>query len=70
MTKSYSPHIMIIEEALTAIERYRPARREEFLANDLVQDVIHMRLQVIGEQLSRIRKIDENRFAKIAAPDW
>jgi len=70
MKKSYAPHIAIIQDAISAIERYRPASKEVFLADELVQDAILMRLQVIGEHLSRIRRIDEDRFASVAEPAW
>lgn len=70
MSKSYAPHIAIIQDAIVAIERYRPASKEDFMANGLVQDAILMRLQVIGEHLSRMRRIDEDRFAAVAEPDW
>jgi len=70
MKKSYAPHVTIIQEAIAAIEDYRPATKEEFLASNLVQDGILMRLQVIGEHLSRMRQIDDERFAEVADPSW
>src|SRR5699024_1281468 len=70
MKRSYSPHIAIIQEAVDAIKTYRPETKAVFMADGLVQDAILMRLQVIGEHLSRIRRIDEERFSQIADPDW
>jgi uncharacterized protein with HEPN domain len=70
MKKSYTPHVAIIRDAISAIERYRPASKEVLLADELVQDAILMRPQVIGEHLSRMRRIDEDRFAAVAQPDW
>lgn len=70
MKKSYTPHLVIIQEAIAAIEEYRPATKDAFLANGLIQDGILMRLQVIGEHLARMRQIDDDRFAQVADPSW
>lgn len=70
MTKVYAPHLVIIREALSAINQYRPTSKTVFLANPMVRDAVLMRLQVIGEHLSRMRHIDEERFAEIADPTW
>jgi len=70
MKKAYAPHIVIIQESITAIESYRPVDREAFLASLILQDAVLMRLQVIGEHLARIRHIDEDRFAEVADRTW
>ena len=70
MTKVYAPHLIIIRESLAAIDQYRPADKAAFLADAIVRDAVLMRLQVIGEHLSRMRHIDEERFAEIADPTW
>jgi uncharacterized protein with HEPN domain len=41
-----------------------------FLADVMVQDAILMRLQVIGEHLAGMRRIDGDRFAEIADETW
>jgi uncharacterized protein with HEPN domain len=70
MTKVFAPHIELIRESIAAIIAYRPADRETFLANPLIQDAILMRLQVIGEHLARMRRIDEERFVQAADESW
>lgn len=70
MRKSYAPHIGIIREAISAIEEYRPADECAFLASPVRQDAVLMRLQVFGENLARMRRIDEERFAAIVDLSW
>jgi uncharacterized protein with HEPN domain len=70
MKKSYGPHLAIIRESIAAIERYRPASEADYLADPILQDAMLMRLHVIGEQLARMRQIDERRFNEAAAPSW
>jgi len=36
----------------------------------MIQDAILMRLQEIGENLARMRHIDEDAFAVVAADSW
>jgi uncharacterized protein with HEPN domain len=57
------PHIELIRVALAHIERYQPADEETFLASQMVQDAILMRLQEISENLARMRQIKEEAFA-------
>jgi uncharacterized protein with HEPN domain len=70
VTKACAPHLALIRESLAAIERYRPADRETFLANPMAQDAIVMRLQVIGEHLERMRAVDAPAFARQAPDSW
>jgi uncharacterized protein with HEPN domain len=70
MKKAYAPHIAIIRASIVAIESYRPADRETFLASAVLGDAVLMRLQVIGEHLARIRRIDEEYFDAIADRNW
>ena len=70
MTKSYAPHIILIREAIVAVESYRPADEAAFMNNPMAQDAILMRLQEIGENLSRMRQIDGELFARIADEGW
>lgn len=69
-SKSVEPHLVIIRESLRAIDSYRPENRETFLQSPALQDAILMRLQVIEEQVARLRRLDENWFAGIADPSW
>ena len=70
MTKSYAPHIALIRDAIAAIESYRPADEAAFMGNPMAQDAILMRLQEIGENLARMRQIDEETFARVADDGW
>jgi uncharacterized protein with HEPN domain len=70
MTRAHEPHVALIRSALAAIERYRPSDRETFLAEPMAQDSILMRLQEIGENLNRIRSIDDAVFAVVAGDSW
>jgi uncharacterized protein with HEPN domain len=45
-------------------------KEDAFLASPVLQDATLMRLQVIGEHLARIRRIDEDRFADVADRTW
>lgn len=36
----------------------------------MVQDAILMRLHEIGENLARVRRLDEERFVALGAPSW
>lgn len=70
MNKTFGPHLVLIVESIAAIERYRPDNLNQFLEDDIVQDAILMRLQVIGEHLARMRQIDEEHFDRIASASW
>jgi len=60
----------LIDRTLAHIERYRPVDQAAFLAEPMAQDAIPMRLQEIGENLARIRRIDEDQFAEISSDSW
>lgn len=70
MTKSFKPHLTLIREALTHIRQYLPPDEAAFLGHAMAQDAILMRLQEIGENLARMRHIDEGTFAAIADDSW
>jgi uncharacterized protein with HEPN domain len=70
MTKIYAPHIALIRAAVVAIEPYRPADEATFMVQPMAQDAILMRLQEIGENLARMRRIDEEVFAAAAHDSW
>jgi len=61
---------MLIQEALERIETYKPTSEAEFLATELVQDAVVMRLQEIGENLARIRDNDAVYFEANADDEW
>jgi len=70
MTKSIQPYLVLITRALSQIEQYRPATRAELLSQPMTQDVIVMRLQEIGENLARIRRLDDDVFLSPAHASW
>ena len=70
MTKSPQPYLALIQRALTHIEQYRPQDKRDFLAQPVLQDAILMRLQVIGENLARIRRLDEDAYHEMADDSW
>lgn len=70
MRKAYEAHVTIIREAIAAIEAYRPADEEAFFASPMLQDAILMRLQVIGEHIASMRRLDEDHFAEVADISW
>jgi uncharacterized protein with HEPN domain len=70
MIKSPRPYIVLIQRALTQIEHYRPPNRDAYFAWPMAQDAIVMRLQEIGENLARIRRLDENAFSNAAPDSW
>lgn len=62
MIKRVRPHLLLIEQALDQIGAYQPDSEESFLADQMVQDAILMRLQQIGENLIKIRDQDPEAF--------
>lgn len=68
--KVYAPHLVIIRQSIRAIESYRPENEDAFLSDPMVQDAVLMRLQVIGEHMTAIRRIDEARFDELAPETW
>lgn len=70
MTKSFQPHLTLIRDALTHIQQYLPPDEATFLGHAMAQDAVLMRLQEIGENLARMRHIDADAFAAVAADSW
>lgn len=70
VTKSFLPHIQLIRAALGRIQQDQPADEVAFLSRPMVQDAILMRLQEIGENLSRMRHLDDEAFAAAADDSW
>ncbi len=62
MKKSFQPHLELIREALSAIQLYQPSDKATFLVDQMAQDAILMRLQQTGENLARMRHIDDEAF--------
>lgn len=70
MTKSPRPYFLLIQRALTQIDQYLPTNKSEFMTQQMAQDAILMRLQVIGENLARIRRLDDDAFSGMAPNSW
>ncbi len=70
MTKSIQPYLVLITRALSQIEQYRPSTEAEFLSQPMTQDAIVMRLQEIGENLARIRRLEDDLFSDPAHASW
>lgn len=70
MRKSPQPYLILIQRALTHIEHYRPPDKAQFLAQPMAQDATLMRLQVIGENLAQIRRLDDHAYHEMAHDSW
>lgn len=68
--KSVKPHIAFILDTLQVIEENTPAVVDDFLGDRNAQDATLMRLQDIGEQLSRIRKQFPAFYAENHVERW
>jgi uncharacterized protein with HEPN domain len=53
--KEVKPYILNMLDTLETMHKYTPENRDEFMADPNAQDATLMRLQDIGEQLSRVR---------------
>ena len=49
---------------------YKPAMLGEFLATPIIQDAVCMRLQEMGENLSKIRQKYPNYFQQTHSDSW
>ncbi|MDQ3655173.1 MAG: DUF86 domain-containing protein [Chloroflexota bacterium] len=70
MTKSAQPYVVLIKRALAQIAQYCPPTKAELLAQPMAQDAILMRLQELGENLARIRHLDEDGFSGPGDDSW
>lgn len=52
------------------VKRYLPASKDEFLRSPMVQDAVCMRLQEVGENLSKVRKEFPKVFRHHANERW
>lgn len=51
-----APYIIMALDAGRRVQRYTPESAEAFFESELIQDAICMRLQEMGENLSKIRQ--------------
>lgn len=68
--KTFAPHLALIRDALHYVREYQPADVHAFRINTMAQDAILMRLQVIGENLAAMKRIDEDQYYSLADPSW
>jgi len=68
--KTVKPHIEYIIDTLDKIHTNTPSERSQFLNDPNAQDATIMRLQDIGEQLSRIRDQFPDFFEKYQDDNW
>ncbi len=70
MTKSWVPYLKLILNALEHVRRYQPSSLTEFTNHSMARDAMMMRLQEVGENLARIRSIDEARYQEETPDSW
>lgn len=70
MTPSTQPYYVLIRSALEKIEEYLPSTEAEFLTQTMTQDAILMRLQEIGELLTRVRRLSPDLFVLPEHDAW
>lgn len=70
MNKSPKSNLRYVVDTLRLIDETRPVSKAEFLADRNIQDATLMRLQDIGEQLSRIRDNSPDFYEKHHNDAW
>jgi len=70
IVKTVKPHIEYIIDTLDKIHINTPISRSQFLDDPNAQDATIMRLQDIGEQLSRIRDKFPDYFEEYQDDNW
>lgn len=68
--KSYVPYLMMAIDAGRRALAYKPATLDEFLATPIIQDAVCMRLQEMGENLSKIRQNFPDYFERAHSDSW
>lgn len=63
-------YLLLALQAAQRVKDYLPATEAAFDASPLLQDAICMRLQVVGENLSKVRKQFPDRYKAHATPHW
>ncbi|MBX3070922.1 MAG: DUF86 domain-containing protein [Thermomicrobiales bacterium] len=70
MNRVAAPYLELIRIAIQQIREYTPATAEEFRESLLLQDAVCMRFLEIGENLIRIRRLDDDAFVELAPASW
>ncbi|MGI9027683.1 MAG: HepT-like ribonuclease domain-containing protein [Candidatus Saccharimonadales bacterium] len=70
MPREPLPNLKFILETLQTIKKFTPKDKIDFLNDRNVQDATLMRLQDIGEQLSRIRDTFPEFYEENHSDDW
>lgn len=68
--KQPNPHIAFIKETLELIRTNTPTSHDEFMKDRNAQDATLMRLQDIGEQLTRIRDGFPDFYNQHETDEW
>lgn len=68
--KSPVPYLDMAITAADRVATYAPANVAEFHASPMVQDAVCMRLQEIGENLSKIRRLFQGFYATHQSESW
>ncbi len=69
MRRRAEPYFDLIERALDRLDAYRPAERDTFLNQRVLQDAILLQLLQVGENLKQLRDLDEDLFLN-APKSW
>ena len=70
MTKYSVPFYRYILDALDHIREYQPPTLSDFSSDSKSRDAMMMRLQEVGENLARIRTLNEERFRTETPDSW
>lgn len=68
--KSPFPYIDMAVAAATRVAGYAPSTESEFRASPMAQDAICMRLQEVGENLSKIRRHCPDFYTEHQSESW
>lgn len=64
------PYIIMALDAGRRVQRYTPESAEAFFESELIQDAICMRLQEMGENLSKIRQQFPDYYQAHHSESW
>ncbi len=70
MTKLPEPYIGAALDSLQIVITRAGVDKDSFLADDVLQDAVLMRLVDAGEHLARVRDIFADYYTEHASPDW
>lgn len=68
--KSPIPYLEMAVAAAERVASYAPQDQAEFLSSAMMQDAVCMRLQEVGENLSKIRRHCQDFYAVHGSESW